>query len=80
MIKRRNFLKMIPVGFLAAKFGGLVELVKPRIVGVPFDVQIVFSGNLELPTKPTWVTVIPYTDDEGNWFMKSVEPITITYV
>jgi hypothetical protein len=29
-MKRRNFLKMLPVGLLAARFGGLVELVKPK--------------------------------------------------
>ncbi|NIA28352.1 MAG: hypothetical protein GWP06_00390 [Actinobacteria bacterium] len=36
-MKRRNFLKLIPVGFLAAKFGGLIG---SGLKTVPFEVEI----------------------------------------
>lgn len=77
-MKRRNFLKLLPVGFLAAKFGGLVGVLKPEIVGTLFQVEVIMSG---IPAMyPTWTTVIPYSDENGNWFLKFPEPITVTYV
>lgn len=94
MIKRRNFLKMLPVGFLAAKFGGLVEILKPDVYprsGKPFT----FVCDLVLPTKPTWATVeapIMITSREhaeelfskgselSRCFPEQPEPITVTYV
>ena len=43
MIKRRNFIKMLPIGFLSAQFGGLVEFAKPGLQKIKSKIMIIGS-------------------------------------
>ena len=51
-MKRRKFLKMIPIGILAAKFGGLVDLVRPKIVNVPFKITVLGATSEDIENFP----------------------------
>ncbi len=51
-MKRRKFLKMIPIGILAAKFGGLIGLVRPKIVNVPFNITLLGATREEIENFP----------------------------
>lgn len=53
-MKRRNFLKLLPVGLLAAKFGGLLGLDKQWEVVKSTGFHIEIDGSVELPSMLSW--------------------------
>jgi hypothetical protein len=70
-MNRRNFLKMLPVGLLAAKFGGLMSILKLNSAPAYIEITLTVNGKRHKSK------MLTYQDAEKNW--RGVFNTTVTF-